>query len=275
MKDIICVYHANCADGFTAAWSLWKALGDKVEYIPGFYGMTPPDVTDKTLYVVDFSFKRPVMEELVKKARFVVHIDHHASAIKDMEGFYAANLETFYSPKNDQSGAMLTWNYFFPEDDVPNIVKYVDDVDRWKFLLPNSKEVAANLFSYDYTFENWEFVANQPIEQQVAEGKAIQRRLEKDCRELAQVVVRRMNIGGHNVPVANVPKQFGSYLASDLAVGEPFAAYYYDTNQREFGLRSTPEGLDVSVIAAMYGGGGHRNASGFKVDYKRAEDFEV
>jgi uncharacterized protein len=271
----MCIYHANCADGFTAAWVVWKALGKNVEFVPGFYGMEVPDVAGKEVYIVDFSFKRPVMAEIVKKATKVVHIDHHLSAIKDMIGFHASNFEKFYSESNNQSGAMLTWNYFYSEDDIPDMIKYVDDVDRWQFKLPYSKEVQANMFSYDYNFENWEFLSKQPMKEQIAEGTAIQRRLMKDCRELSAVVVRRMNIGGYNVPVANVPKQFGAYLAMDLAVGEPFAGYYYDTTEREFGLRSEKGGVDVSKIAEAYGGGGHEHASGFKVTYKRAEDFEV
>ncbi|WP_277343388.1 DHHA1 domain-containing protein [Pseudomonas viridiflava] len=32
-------------------------------------------------------------------------------------------------------------------------------------------------------------------------------------------------------------------------------------------MRSTDEGLDVSEIAKLYGGGGHRNASGFRVPF--------
>ena len=42
-----------------------------------------------------------------------------------------------------------------------------------------------------------------------------------------------------------------------------------------FSLRSTDDGLDVSEIAKQYGGGGHRNASGFTVGYDTALTFEV
>jgi nanoRNase/pAp phosphatase (c-di-AMP/oligoRNAs hydrolase) len=44
------------------------------------------------------------------------------------------------------------------------------------------------------------------------------------------------------------------------------AACYWDTpNGRVFSLRSTDDGPDVSEIAKRYGGGGHRNASGFQM----------
>ena len=34
---------------------------------------------------------------------------------------------------------------------------------------------------------------------------------------------------------------------------------------RVFGLRATDEGVDVSEVAKLYGGGGHAKAAGFKV----------
>ncbi len=51
-----------------------------------------------------------------------------------------------------------------------------------------------------------------------------------------------------------------------MAQGEPFAACYWDTTDgRVFGLRATDDGIDVSEVAKLYGGGGHAKASGFKV----------
>ena len=55
-------------------------------------------------------------------------------------------------------------------------------------------------------------------------------------------------------------------MASALAEGQLFAAaYYFDGEGYKFSLRSKEDGADVSKIAAVFGGGGHKNASGFKV----------
>ena len=90
------------------------------------------------------------------------------------------------------------------------------------------------------------------------------------------VVVRRMNIGGYNVPVANIPYMLGSDMCHALAKNEPFSAYYYDKpTGREFGLRSEEGAVDVGKIATQYGGGGHEHASGFRVSYDEAKKFEV
>ena len=41
------IYHANCNDGFGAAFSAWKLLGNRAEYIACTHGTEPPDVKGK------------------------------------------------------------------------------------------------------------------------------------------------------------------------------------------------------------------------------------
>ena len=36
MSKPLCIYHGNCADGFGAAWAVWKAHPDW-EFFPGVY----------------------------------------------------------------------------------------------------------------------------------------------------------------------------------------------------------------------------------------------
>lgn len=278
MTETVCIYHGNCIDGFSAAWVVRLAHGkdESIYYHPGFYKDPPPDVKDKIVYIVDFSYKRPIMEQIVKDAARVIHIDHHESAIRDMEGFSDPKFESYYSFRNTESGAMLAWHYFFKDQPVPEFIRYVDDRDRWKFLIPGTREVNANIFSYEYTFENWDMIAEKSIDEQIREGTAIERANAKNVKELMGVVVRRANIAGFNVPLANVPYQYGSDICSILAENEPFAAYYYDKpTHREFGLRSTPNGINVAEIAEKFGGGGHKTASGFKRTFEEARDFEL
>jgi oligoribonuclease NrnB/cAMP/cGMP phosphodiesterase (DHH superfamily) len=276
MTKKLCIYHGNCADGFTAAWVVRLALGKDVEFHAGFYRDPPPDVKGKDVYIVDFSYQPAIMESILAEANRVTHIDHHETAIQAMECVCHSKLFKFYSPENTESGAMLAWKYFFPNSEVPVIIKHVDDRDRWKFLLEGTREIAANMFSYEYTFENWDMLMEQALDAQIREGSAIQRRMVKDIKELSNVVVRRMNIAGYNVPCANVPYQYGSDMCNFLAKNEPFAAYYYDKpTHREFGLRSTPGSINVAKIAESFGGGGHATASGFKRSFEEAREFEI
>ena len=81
----LCIYHGNCADGFGAAWAVRKALGaENVDFHAGVYQSPPPDVTDRDVIMVDFSYKRDVVAEMAEKARRVLILDHHKSAFEDL-----------------------------------------------------------------------------------------------------------------------------------------------------------------------------------------------
>ena len=51
--DLI-IYHANCSDGFGAAYAAWKCLGKKATYHAAKHGSTPPDVAGKNVAILDF-----------------------------------------------------------------------------------------------------------------------------------------------------------------------------------------------------------------------------
>src|SRR5690606_21034147 len=82
----LCIYHGNCADGFDAAWAVREALGDAVEFHAGVYQNAPPDVQGRDVIMVDFSYKRPMLDEMVRKARTALVLDHHYTAADDFAG---------------------------------------------------------------------------------------------------------------------------------------------------------------------------------------------
>lgn len=300
MTRPLCIYHGNCADGFTAAWAVWKAIPD-CEFVPGVYGQEPPDVTGRDVtgrdvIMVDFSYKRPVINAMAKAARSILILDHHKTAAQELDGFPSPSLGNrwvdhlleadagnYYidddAPDNvavifdmDRSGAQIAWDFFHPGAPRPKLVDYVADRDLWRFALPESREIAAWLFSLDYDFSTWDSATTRlerlwGRDAAVREGAAIERKHHKDIAELLKVTHRRMVIGGMRVLVANMPYTMASDAAGLLAAGEPFAATYFDRGdgQRQFSLRSDDEGLDVSIIAKLYGGGGHQHAAGFQV----------
>lgn len=268
----LCIYHGNCADGFGAAWTVRAALGE-IEFHAGKYQAPPPDVTGKDVVLVDFSYKRDVLLEMAASAKSILILDHHKSAAEDLVDL-PSNVQCTFDMQ--RSGAMLAWDHYFPDILPPILLLHIEDRDLWRFALQNTREIQANLFSYPYDFAVWDRLMSADPEDLVMEGRAIERKHFKDVNELLGVVVREMVIGGHRVPVANVPYTMTSDAGYQLSQGKPFAACYWDTPAgRVFSLRSTEEGMDVSAIAVQYGGGGHRHASGFTVSYERASKFEI
>jgi oligoribonuclease NrnB/cAMP/cGMP phosphodiesterase (DHH superfamily) len=293
----LCIYHGNCADGFGSAWVVWRFFGGFVELFPGIYQNPPPDVKDRDVIIVDFSYKRPVMQEIAAKAKSVLVLDHHKTAMEDLtpkdnfiamfnptwEGFQGnvaqdvvegAGTQIYVVFDMNRSGSGITWDFFYPDEKRPTLINHIEDRDLWKFALPHTREIQAALFSYEYEIDLWDQLINDVnlfgTDDMVMEGAAIERKHHKDIAELLKVTTRDMIIGGVVVPVANLPYTMTSDAGHKLCekFDAPFAACYWDTPEgRQFSLRSREGGTDVGEIAKQYGGGGHKNASGFRIPW--------
>lgn len=262
MKPLV-LYHANCWDGFCAAWVARRFLGD-IEAIPVHYGQRPPDVTDRDVYILDFSYPPEVMAHIFTEARSLRVIDHHKTAEWIREYPWA----TFWLQK---SGARLTWEYFYRDKPVPWLVAYTEDRDLWRHVLLYSKEINAALRSYPLDFNTWDIFVHLGdsgetwlLDEMRDEGVAI-RRAEK---QIIDASVRNAWVSqrfGKPIRVVNATTLF-SEVAGTLAEGYPFGACYFDRpdGKRQWSLRSTEEGADVSEIAKTHGGGGHQHAAGFE-----------
>ena len=266
----LCIYHGNCADGFGAAWVFKNYADREFDFHAGVYQDAPPDCTGRDVYLVDFSYKRAVVEEILKGATRVVLIDHHKSALEDLAPLIESKrIEALTSLEH--SGAVLAWQWFHGNFvDPPQLLKHIEDRDLWRFLLPNTREIQANVFSYPYDFDVWEKLVNSDMAELAKEGAAIERKHFKDIAELVKVCRREMMIGGIVVPVASLPYTLTSDAGHLMATEHQskIGACYWDTPQgRNFSLRSTDDGPYVSESANQYGGGGHAHASGFRVPY--------
>jgi len=275
MDKPLVIYHGNCADGFSAAWCFHHKDTDAYDFHPGVYQQTPPNVEGRDVLLIDFSYKRPVVEDMLTKARSITLIDHHKSAIDDLKPLLDTKAIAGFTDI-EHSGAMLAWQYLFGDTAPPKILEHVEDRDLWRFSLPGTSQIQASIFSYEYTFANWDKLMKSTPKELFDDGLAIERKHMKDIRELLAVTTRKMCIAGHVVPVANLPYTMSSEAAHILAENQPFAACYYDgTEYRIFSLRSKPNGMDVSEIAMQYGGGGHKHASGFRYPLNRVHELEI
>lgn len=266
MSYNMCIWHAGCADGFGSATVVAKALPHCV-FGEGVYGDEPPNVTGANVYLVDFSYRREVVEKMLEQAESITIIDHHKSAIADLAGLEHPRL--FKCFDINHSGAVLTWFYFFPDEPVPELLLHIQARDLWK-KLPNTDEICAALYSHDFDFKLWdEFYADQS--QLIIDGKALLRDRAKHTQIALATTPEWVKIDGHKVPVLNASRSIASELAYELAVlyNTPFAGVYQDRNGRRiFSLRSR-NGFDVSEVAFALDGGGHKTASGINIPIRR------
>jgi oligoribonuclease NrnB/cAMP/cGMP phosphodiesterase (DHH superfamily) len=270
MKPIV-IYHGNCQDGFTAAWAIWKVHPDW-DFYPGKYQEDPPDVTDRVVYFVDFSYKRPVILEMAKKAQDITILDHHKSAEADLVDLPS---NVFVHFDTNKSGARLAWEHFHSSEKAPPLLLRVEDRDLWRFRYEDTKDVSAYLFSQNYEFETWDYMMRlstdeHDLDEMAGYGYVILLKQAKDIDELLQNKFKIV-LGGTEVWTANLPYTLCSEAGNILSQGEPFSStFYLDGQSAIFSLRSDEDGVDVSEIAKQYGGGGHKHAAGFKVPFSFA-----
>jgi len=281
----ICFYHAGCPDGFGAVWSVHGAWGDSGHFVARGHEdrVRPGECEDALVSFVDISPARDELEALAQIAEQVVVLDHHvtdrdqlandASFVNDLE----ADGHVLHFDL-EHSGAVLAWNYFRPDEALPELLRYVEDQDLWNWALPDSDAVNAAIASYPREFEVWDRLAGEPVEKLIEEGKPILRanRIEVERRLES---AKPLALGTRRVEAINASTnraQIGHQLAKRAQFGEPWGLVYRVEGAEVFATIYSIGDLDVSKVALGYGRGAHKNASGFRVSLERwLQDFVV
>tara|TARA_R100001079_G_scaffold36121_1_gene18474 strand:- start:2248 stop:3069 length:822 start_codon:yes stop_codon:yes gene_type:complete len=263
--DTLVLYHGDCPDGFTSAWAAYKKFGDRADYKSVNYSdLEIPDVTDKDVYILDFSYKRDDLMLLSDMARSLTVLDHHLTAKDDLEGMPGCFFDM------DRSGAGMSWDFFHPNTKRPLLVDCVEDRDLWRFSVPKSVEINAVVTSYTFSFDNWNLLDHRLSTNPgvvCSEGEAILRAKGSYVEQMKLQAINSTFKGYSDIPVVNAPFYAVSELLNSLAKDSLFSVGWRQINNGLFvySLRSDEEGsnFDVSSLARSLGGGGHWNSAGF------------
>ena len=271
------LYHGDCVDGYASAFACWlynKKKGNKkkkITYIACQYQKQPPMLNDRNVLMCDFSFKYNVLTKMLKSVNKMIILDHHQSAEKDLQQVPKEN--KVFDMKH--SGAYITWAYFFGEESVPLMIRYIEDNDIWKKSMQHTRQFTSYIFSIPKQFEQYEkllddnFVTNTVIP--IGDGMLKQNDTYINDG-IKKTAVNFILLDNHlyfvgNVNTAILKSEIGnSFLTSNPDVN--FATCYSRneyTGETYISLRSTNTGTDVEEIASKFGGGGHRNAGGLTV----------
>ena len=265
-SNVVCIYHKHCNDGFAAALAVYLKH-PYAEFTPMQYGEHAPHFVGKDVIVVDFSFKRQEVLDLKERANSLIIIDHHKSSQKELSGLPYCIFDM------ERSGCVLAWQHYHPGKALPELFRYIQDRDLWLFELPETEAVCAALALIPSELALWEPLINDEQLAMLIERGSIIREYQKICvaRSIKKAVVQKFL--GYTVPVINCTHLI-SEVGNVLCKEYPFAVMYFDERDRRvFSLRSDEGGIDVSVIAAHNGGGGHRHAAAFSVKRKNGEDY--
>lgn len=297
-KPDICIYHFPCDDGFASAW-VARRKWPVVEMVPTNYGLEFPadlDLAGRNVLIADFSYKPGTLGHLRSRgAASIVILDHHKTAEADLTGFKvemcggakfcASDVDGMFRDMAtlerhpiiarfdmQRSGASLTWEFCFPDEPMPMFIRFIEDRDLWRMSLPETRRFSLFLRSFPYDFEKWDAIAlawaanSQAV---LDRAEAIERFYDQKLAEMLPTATLK-SIGKWNgVPTAHAPYAFASDLAHELLKAHPtapFAAVVVDAyGGRTYSLRSEDSRQDVSEVAKTFGGGGHRNAAGFRI----------
>lgn len=272
------IYHHPCSDGTASAYVAWKYLSNKfpereVIYYKATFGNQPPDVTGRNVLICDFSYRKDKLLSLIEQAKNLLIIDHHKSAeidLKDIDGKY----KIF---DMNHSGSVLTWMYFYSTNSIPLMIRYVEDRDIWKKEMENTDEFSSWFSTLPLEFEEYDkYLDDSKLKQMIIE-KGLPY-YEQNNQYINQSVVHSVpkfsKIGNKYYFVCYVNstilksdignKIFDIYPMIDFSVVYSINDFNDTTS---FSLRSTEKRTDVSQIAFNFGGGGHKCASGVRIDY--------
>lgn len=263
-------YHAECMDGYAAAWAAWKFFGSNARYKPVRHHAPMPSFPEGAeLYILDFCYPLDTLLAAAQRASKIVVLDHHISAQKEFEahekqGILPSTLEVNFI--QEHSGCMIAWQYFHGSLEPPSLLLHIEDHDLWRHKLPKTEAISKAL----YIRLPLDFAAFEKIKLATLEREGIVL-LKQQKLNVARLLKARHKVKLHGIEglAVNAPAMFSSDLGHELAkLSGTFGLTYSYHGQRQCydcGLRSISD-FDVSELARHFGGGGHKNASGFRVD---------
>lgn len=279
----ICFYHSEDLDG--------KASGAIVNYFeeenltlyPFDYGDEFPWELinkDTTVYMVDVSLPDKDMYKLNDVSKELIFIDHHISKIKSLDLNRMDNTKKIL--KNGKAACELTWEYFSKEEDLPLSILYLSLYDTWRHAEHKDREYILNfqlgLSGVDNDPEDyvWEILFQPGItnlfSRLISKGETIQEYMDKKKIEIdSKIFKRTVNLDGKDysalllnssITKGSLTFEFNEdYLKADFLI-----VYGFDGSNWTFHIYSAKSdaSVDCSALAGKFGGGGHKQAAGFK-----------
>ena len=274
------LYHGKCPDGFAAAMAAWRFFEGRGEYLglshsKGTALADLPELAGRAVYILDFSFDTELMSALDEQARQLVMLDHHKSAADKLNGFQCRCGVVHFDL--NQSGAMLAWQFFFPDQAPPALVRYVQDRDLWTWAYPESPAFLAALDMEPNEFERWSAIANFS-DAQVAEfserGKAMNEKFLSLSQDIAGSAAP-VTFNGQAGLMVNCPGAFTSEVGNILAEQCGSFALLWTVSKDNIvkvSLRAVKT-FNAIPLAESMGGGGHPQACGFRMGVERLSEL--
>lgn len=268
------LYHDD-ADGYASALAAYLKFGDEATYKAVQYGQPfPLEVVfpDSKIYVLDFSYKREILDEVNLMVASLTVIDHHETSMQDLQGLEYAIFDM------DKSGATLSWTYFHPEVEIPYMFKLVEDHDLWEFSISETRAFDLGMAtSGKYSnIQFWHQVFKDSLLMQeiIERGKPLvaqqDGRIDSFFKKQHYKIV---TINGHKVAVYNFTgntfeiSHYATAAMKRLDIDYVISYFFTETGKVALSYRSSRKtNIHVGNLCREQGGGGHRHAGGLGLE---------
>jgi oligoribonuclease NrnB/cAMP/cGMP phosphodiesterase (DHH superfamily) len=279
-RPLVLFHGKGCPDGFAAALAAWLFYEGQAEFRGLDHGEVNTladlvDVSGRAVYILDFALSSELLAAIDERAQRLVLLDHHQSAADKLAGFACrCGVVHFDMAK---SGARLAWEFFFPEREVPALVAMVEDRDIWAWQIEHSAAFLSALDMEVQDFARWAELAQlegDALAAFLARGQAMDDKFKKLADEVAADAVPIVFNGERGLMV-NTSTAFHSLVGNILSQQCGTFAVVWAVNKSgavKVALRSV-RGYSVIPLAESMGGGGHPQASAFRMPVARLPEL--
>jgi hypothetical protein len=272
-----------CPDGYAAAWVVdrWlrqqnitsiKMVGRSHQYENNklYFGDNP-----KNIYIVDYHYPAKTLKRWLKQGHKVTMIDHHLAA-KDLLDAELDNPNLTLVVNFEQSAAITCWQHYFPDEPVPEFLKYISDRDLMLNRLEQTILVHAAYGLTGRSFELYEKLAAMSKEELLDYMCPLGAKINGPFQQSIGRVVKRHKLGQvagiNNIPyvmLRNNERPLISDIAKELYHMYPKAPFVaLKSSNNVWSLRNSPNGEapNINELVELWRPKGHHHAVIIKTD---------
>lgn len=280
---MLCIYHIADHDGKGSA-AVVKSKFPETELMGLNHDMEIPyeeiEKHDK-LVICDIALPVKYMLELNKKID-LTWIDHHVSVIKEYDELMQSGAYEPIKGKREVGTAalVLTWQYFYPEKELPEGLRLLglNDIYDLRDRRVRPFEYAVQTYGVNRpTDKIWTQIMNNEvnIKEMVEKGNAILSWVRNRNYRLVRGMAFESEFQGLRCVCSNMAQGQSEFFDSLENVRDfDFMVNFFMNKKNRWNLTfyTYKNDVDVSKIAAQFGGGGHAKAAGAS-SLKELPDF--
>lgn len=285
------IFHNYCLDGFTGFYIFMKS--DKWEKKPIVHPDypsskdVPPDIDGKNVIIIDVAYNAGIIKEIAERCNKLLFIDHHVSIKDDVSKLKLDKPHKVIYDVNE-CGATLTWKYVYGNKKIPKFVQHIRDNDIGLWEMKDTHHLVSYMdvhAKFDPTLDNlknWDNLFNNSFLTNIIEkGKSyyeykinlVKMNYKKHSIKLFPGFKFKEHFNDkYTVAVLNnkcpSPSMLGKYVVENVKC-DFCIMWEYNMKRDVYIITMRSKKTDVSKIAKVFNGGGHKYAASFSLNAKK------